>query len=201
MAVLAGAIPGAAALLEYDRTAVAGGEWWRLLTGHLTHLSGKHLLWDGLTFAVLAGLCERRGQGRMAVALGVSAVAISAGLWVFQPELAVYRGLSGLDMALAGLLAATELRRGSRWAGVALAGLGAKLAYELATGGVVVREFAGCGGGSAGPRGGGGGRRGDGFVGHGETAVLFSRASAPGSSYAYSCPCSIPRGGCFCSEA
>jgi rhomboid family GlyGly-CTERM serine protease len=123
--------------LEYDRGAVAGGELWRLVTGHLTHLSGEHLLWDALTFAVLAAACERRGRWRLAATLAVSAMAIPAALFVLEPGLAVYRGLSGLDMALAGLLAATELRRGSRWAMAALLALGAKLAYELATGAVL----------------------------------------------------------------
>ena len=136
-AVLAGIVPGAAALLEYDRAAVAGGELWRLLTCHLAHLSPEHLLWDALTFAGLGWMCEQRGRGRLVLTLVVSAVAIPAVLFVFDPGLAVYRGLSGLDMALAGLLAAGELRRSPRVAGAALVVLGAKLAYELASGGAL----------------------------------------------------------------
>lgn len=136
-AVLAGLFPGAAALLEYDRAAVAGGELWRLVTGHLTHLSREHLLWDVLTFAVLAAACERRGRARLVATLALSALAIPAALFVLEPGLGVYRGLSGLDMALAGLLGATEARKGSRWAVVVLLALGAKLAYELATGGAL----------------------------------------------------------------
>jgi hypothetical protein len=31
-------------LLRYERTAVLHGEYWRLLTGHLVHGSGQHLL-------------------------------------------------------------------------------------------------------------------------------------------------------------
>ena len=136
-AVLAGLVPGVAALLEYDRTAIEAGELWRLVTCHLTHLSLDHLVWDGLTFLALGAACERRGRRGFVLALAASAVAIPAALFVLDPGLAVYRGLSGLDMALAGLLAACELERRPRVAGAALAALAAKLVYELAAGGVL----------------------------------------------------------------
>jgi membrane associated rhomboid family serine protease len=44
--------PAATAVLEYDRAAVAAGEIWRLLTGHLTHWSFDHLFWDVLGLAI-----------------------------------------------------------------------------------------------------------------------------------------------------
>ena len=45
--------PAAAASLEFDRDAVAAGQWWRLLTSHLTHWGRQHLMWDLAVFALL----------------------------------------------------------------------------------------------------------------------------------------------------
>ena len=42
------ALPGTAARLQYDRTAILHGELWRVLTGHLVHWSADQVFWDGL---------------------------------------------------------------------------------------------------------------------------------------------------------
>ena len=142
MAVVAWATPLAAEAWEYNREAILRGEWSRLLTGHLTHWNFDHLFWDAATFLLLGVACVWRSVGRTMATLLGSATAISASLLFFQPEMATYRGLSGLDSALFTLLAATiwrESRRDGRWklAAVALAAAAAflaKAAYESATG-------------------------------------------------------------------
>jgi len=45
--------PGLAAHLQYDRAAIAAGEVWRLASGHWTHYSLDHVVWDALAFATL----------------------------------------------------------------------------------------------------------------------------------------------------
>lgn len=128
--------------LQYDRQALADGQLWRLVTGHLVHFGFEHLVWDAAVFALLAVLCWRLGRGRCLVSLGAATLAIPAVLFVLQPGLPTYRGLSGLDSALY-VTAAVTLgqrlwRNGQRtWGAVAfasVAALGAKVAYELATG-------------------------------------------------------------------
>lgn len=121
------------------RLSAAFAEPWRLVTGHLVHWSADHLAWDWIVFVGLGWMAERRvGRLRVAIALGAAAVAISLGAPWLTPELAVYRGLSGLDAALFGLLVARCLgdrRPVARWAGVvALLGLGGKVGWEVATG-------------------------------------------------------------------
>jgi rhomboid family GlyGly-CTERM serine protease len=144
MAAVAAAflIPGAAGALELDRQAVRHGEWWRLFTGHLVHFGLDHFVWDALVFAALAAICERRGRARCLVTLAAAAPAISLGVLLFLPRLAIYRGLSGLDSALAGLLAADvawEALRERDWpwaaaAGTFILGFLGKTVFETATG-------------------------------------------------------------------
>lgn len=141
------AVPGAAGWLQYDRDALSCGEWWRVLTAHLTHFDLNHLAWDATVLLGLGWACERESRCRMAVALGAAAFSISAALWWLQPEIQIYRGLSGLDSALFGLLAGTLLRRPQRFARVfalaSLIGIGAKLAFEMRTASTLFASGAG----------------------------------------------------------
>jgi len=117
MAVLSAAVflvPGLNALLEYDRGALPGWELWRLLSCHFTHFTADVLLWDILAFVVLGAICEQRSRGRFLACVIASALLIPAALYVFAPSLTVYRGLSGIDSALFGLLAVILLRESIR---------------------------------------------------------------------------------------
>lgn len=135
-------VPGAFEALSFQRPEILAGEWWRLLTGHLTHGSLTHLVWDVALFLLLGIQAERRFGARYPLLLAGSAVAISLGLLVFLPGLEWYCGLSGIDTALFGALVAADGRRAWRegdrtilalnalW----VAGLGLKIAYEYGTG-------------------------------------------------------------------
>jgi rhomboid family GlyGly-CTERM serine protease len=128
-------VPGAAEHLEAARAGLAQGELWRLLGAHLAHYSFAHWLLDAVTFLALALACERLAPQRTRIALAASAIAIPVAVLALQPELERYRGLSGLDSTLFGLLLALELRaRSSRVALACGALFLAKLAYELGTG-------------------------------------------------------------------
>jgi rhomboid family GlyGly-CTERM serine protease len=130
--------------LELDRAAVARGEVWRLLTGHWTHWTLDHLLWDSLAFLVLAALCEIWISRRVLLAtVAGSALAVSAGVWLALPEIDRYRGLSGIDSALFVLAAARVLRETrSPLGGLALAAFLAKAAWEVSTGSTLFTEAA-----------------------------------------------------------
>lgn len=100
IALAANFAPGLAGALELDIAAVACGQWWRMLTGHLTHYDSQHLFWDLLMFVVLATACERRHPGSFLwKVVGMTwGISIAIGFWC--PEILVYRGLSGLDTGL-----------------------------------------------------------------------------------------------------
>jgi rhomboid family GlyGly-CTERM serine protease len=103
---LAAQLPGETArmLLRYDRSDIAGGEPWRLLSGHFVHLDWPHLLLNvaGLLLVwVLVGRAYRPLQ--WAIVLFGSIAVIDIGFWWLEPGLEWYVGLSG---ALHGLFAA-----------------------------------------------------------------------------------------------
>jgi len=137
--------PWLSAHLQYDRSAIAAGQVWRLASGHWTHYSLDHLVWDVLAFATLGIACERQSRSRFLVCLIASALAISLSVWLLLPEIQIYRGLSGIDSALFMLLAAVMWNEGARRArpgqqAIAMACVVAfllKVAIELMTGATV----------------------------------------------------------------
>ena len=82
-------------LLEYRRGELVHAPW-RALTGHLVHINWPHALINAAALWLVARLyADDLGARAQALALVVSACAISAGLAVFYPSIAWYRGLSG----------------------------------------------------------------------------------------------------------
>lgn len=146
-------VPPLAAAFEYQREGLARGELHRLVWGHLTHWSAKHLAYDLAAFLVLGILVESRSRARWAIAVVGTALASSVLLWLLRPEITMYRGLSAIDSALFAAFA-TELvgsalrqRSGpltSRLAALALpALLVAKMLYEAVTGTAFFAEVGG----------------------------------------------------------
>ncbi len=142
-AVLLYLTPDLTAWATFDRTAIAAGQLWRLVTGHWTHWSGEHLAWDLLVFAGVGGALELRGRRRVFLTCTVlSALLISGGVWLLRPGMDEYRGLSGIDCALVTLVAVDFLRQAIRErqralslaVAALLAGYLGKVAFELATG-------------------------------------------------------------------
>ena len=123
------------ALLRYERSALADGEWWRLLSAHLVHLDLRHALLNVVGLALVWALFARDYSPKawLAIVLGTIA-AIDAGLWLGDSTVQWYVGSSG---ALHGALAAgvlAHVRKGEP-RGWLLAGLlAAKLLYEQAVG-------------------------------------------------------------------
>lgn len=106
----------ALSFLEYRRDAVLSGEVWRLLSGHFVHYSLRQAVQDGAAVAALAYALERVGGARQLLwRLALIAIVLSLFLAVAVPEMARYRGASGLAMALAGMLLRALWREHPRW--------------------------------------------------------------------------------------
>lgn len=91
-------LPGPVATgLQYHRTPLAEGEWWRLFTAHLTHLGLGHLIMNLSGFWLIWVLFPAiQPPVRCLTLLLVLMLGTAAGLWLFSPQVIWYRGLSGI---------------------------------------------------------------------------------------------------------
>lgn len=114
---------------------IAQGEIWRLLTAHFVHLGLSHAL---LNIAGLGLIWYLVGTvfGRVAwVIIAIScAITVDLGLWLLEPELTWYVGLSGVlhGLLAAGLIGTLPSRRFEVWALAAI--LIIKISYEQLAG-------------------------------------------------------------------
>jgi rhomboid family GlyGly-CTERM serine protease len=123
-------LPGSS--LELQR----GGAAWRVVTCHFTHFTYEQLAWDALVFAALGVACARRHREAFQATLFASIILVPLAVLVFAPEVTTYRGLSGLDSALFGMLLGMEAGR-NRLAGLFAILFGIKLLVEATTGATV----------------------------------------------------------------
>ena len=90
--------------LAFERDAIRDGEVWRIVTGHLVHLGWPHFALNAaglaLVWTLVGGAYKPVGW---LLIIFTSIAAIGLGLWIFNPQLQWYVGLSG---ALHGVLAA-----------------------------------------------------------------------------------------------
>lgn len=137
MAVITTLIPGLGEILAWRRDLPWFSRLPGVLTGHLVHWSIDHLIWDLVAFFALSTAAIALAPGRVVPCLFFSALMIPLEISWLRPELMSYRGLSGLDAALFGLVLSI-LWQGNKTekalSGVAFAGFFAKVIYELVTG-------------------------------------------------------------------
>lgn len=90
-------LPSVSSWLEYRRELIAGGEVWRLFTGHFVHLNLSHAVMNAAGTVLLARvLATEISRAQWWLLILVSPLFISAGLWWRQPELMGYAGFSGV---------------------------------------------------------------------------------------------------------
>lgn len=94
----------------FDRGAIADGEWWRFISGHLIHSDSQHLFWDVAALVVIGWMLERRRPAIFAWGLLAGLLAVNTWLWFGMPELERYCGLSGVLHSILLLLLATLWR-------------------------------------------------------------------------------------------
>jgi rhomboid family GlyGly-CTERM serine protease len=133
--VLLGAVLGlgdnVSALLRYDRSAIAAGGWWRLLTAHIVHLDVHHLILNALGLVLMWSLfAQDYDPVEWCAIVMAGALAISSGLWWLSPRVGWYVGASGVlhSMMAAGAAKHFAQHAWDRW--ILFVGLCVKLAWE-----------------------------------------------------------------------
>lgn len=120
---------------RYERAGIANGEYWRLVSGQLVHLSVGHL-WPNLAALAIIGVLfdEVFRPVDWWRAAAASAAAIDLGLYVLEPDVLWYVGLSGVLHGFVAAGAFAFLVRRQAIGAVLAAGLGAKIAFEQLVG-------------------------------------------------------------------
>ena len=117
--------------LRFDRSGIAAGELWRLLTGHLVHLGVSHTVLNLAGLVLVWFLVGRAYTWKQWLwIMAGSIAAIDLGLWFGAPSLEWYVGLSGLlhGMLAAGIMAGLAARSGE--AAILAVVVAGKLAWE-----------------------------------------------------------------------
>ncbi len=120
-----------AAQLRYERSGIAAGEFYRLVSGHFVHLGVGHTLLNVFGLGIVWLLVGSAfSAARWIAVLAIAIAAIDLGFWFLMPSLDWYVGLSGAlhGLLVAGLVGSLRARPvESTVLGLIIAG---KLAYE-----------------------------------------------------------------------
>lgn len=126
---------GLADLLDYQRSLIAKGHWWLLLSGNFVHLGPAHLWMNLAGLALVAALVwQYFSAWQWSILILLCSVGVGVGLWFFNPEVEGYVGFSGTlhGLIIAGTLA--DLRAYPRSAGLLLLLVVGKLVWEQLAG-------------------------------------------------------------------
>ncbi|RRS06808.1 rhombosortase [Pseudoalteromonas sp. J010] len=117
--------------LDFDRTAIANGEVWRVLTGQFTHSNWYHLLLNilGIVFIWLLH-AEYTTIKKYWVNVGLLGAFTGLTIWFFAPNIVVYTGLSGLLHGLIVWGALEDIKRKLTTGYLLLIGVWAKVLWE-----------------------------------------------------------------------
>jgi rhomboid family GlyGly-CTERM serine protease len=130
---------------EFDRFAIAQGEWWRLFTANLVHISWAHLFFDYAGFVVIWYLFQRQTTfWQWLWVISISAWAVGLGLWWFNVQLLYYLGISGVLHGMFVFGAMRTMRKDKIFAAFALFLIITKLLWEQTQGTLSNPEMVGA---------------------------------------------------------
>lgn len=98
-------------VLIYERGAVAGGEWWRLWTGHLVHFGWPHFLADTGLLLLLGWAFGAKHPWASRLGFFLMPPFVAAAIFWFDPTMGRYGGLSAVDLGLLLLFAVQNWER------------------------------------------------------------------------------------------
>jgi rhomboid family GlyGly-CTERM serine protease len=108
-------MPNVWSLLIYDRDAIMAGEFWRVASGVLVHLTPTHLLFNLVAFAAAGWVIEQRAYPHYWLVGGLTALLGGVVLFVATPEIGRYGGLSGVAVGLIAYASLCGMREEGPW--------------------------------------------------------------------------------------
>ena len=108
-------VPPLGPAMIYNREAILGGEWWRLITGNFVHLSPAHFAADVLALLVVGTMIELRGERCVWLVYLSAGAAIGLTVYLTSPELQFFGGLSGIVTAALVYLCVCGMRDAGAW--------------------------------------------------------------------------------------
>lgn len=129
--------PGWTSAVIYNRPAIESGQLWRLWTGHLVHYGWLHFAADTGILLYLGRVITWPHPVARLSTLVIMPLIISAGIYLFDPEMIYYAGLSALNLGLFVFHSLNRWRRDTTdwlWPAVLLVCI-AEITYESIRGG------------------------------------------------------------------
>ena len=121
--------------LAYYHSGIQDGEWWRLITAHLCHTNGYHLLLNAAGLVVITSLFIHTFKTISLLSIFLfSSLFISACLYWFEPAVEWYVGLSGVLHALFAIGVCDEINKKDKWGAILGLGLVLKITFEQLNG-------------------------------------------------------------------
>jgi len=127
--------------LVFDRSAIAQGDYWRLITGHWVHSDMEHAIWDIAALAILLMLFDKDSKRLLLLAFCMGMMGVNIWLWFGNNTLEYYCGLSGILNTVL-VVALWCLWRNQKELIILLVGLGAagKIVIELSINQAILTE-------------------------------------------------------------
>jgi len=118
-------------LLEFSRSAIQNGEYYRLLTGNLMHSNHWHLLFNIAGLGMLTYLFYRLITNTHFVIFStINAILVSVLMYYYSPTTQYYVGLSGYLHGLFVYCCLLEINKGMKGSWLLLLGVSLKIGYE-----------------------------------------------------------------------
>lgn len=87
-------------LLIFNRSLIIEGEYWRIFSAHFVHFSWEHYIFNTLIFLIPAMRIEKKSIWNFILLFVLLVFFISVSLFVFEKNLEIYAGLSGISIGM-----------------------------------------------------------------------------------------------------
>lgn len=122
-------------ILDFERTKIQDGQWWLLVSGHLSHLGWLHWLLNNVALLIIWELFYRKYSTLKACLEFVFlALCVGLGIYSFNPEVEWYVGLSGILHGMFAIGILREVFQRNILSVVVLLGLITKITWEQTVG-------------------------------------------------------------------